>query len=92
MLSAALQDGSYLKALSGYDSNGNRTPYKVGHFFVAINIEAFMEIDKFKRTAGEILRELRRSRKDPNAERIYTAVKRILNMERKKTKEPPSIK
>ncbi len=90
LLSAALQDGSYLKALSGYDSNGNRTPYKVGHFFVAINIEAFTEIDKFKRTAGEILRELRRSRKDPNAERIYTAgEKEYLTWKERKNKGAP---
>ena len=38
MLSAALQDGSYLKGLLGYDEEGNRTFYKLGHFFIVINV------------------------------------------------------
>lgn len=52
IFSAALQGGSFLKNLTGYDSEGNRTHYKVGHFFIAINIEAFTRIDKFKEKIG----------------------------------------
>ncbi len=73
LLSAALQQGSYLKMLLGYDKDGNKIPYPLGHFFIAINIEAFTELDKFKKTAGDILRALRNSKKMPGAERIYTA-------------------
>ena len=73
LLSAALQQGSYLKMLLGYDKNGNKIPYPLGHFFIAINIEAFTELDNFKKTAGDILRALRNSKKMPGAKRIYTA-------------------
>ncbi|HOB19185.1 MAG TPA: Ldh family oxidoreductase [Candidatus Atribacteria bacterium] len=72
ILSAALQGGAFLKALSGIE-NGKKVPYRLGHFFIAINVEAFTSLDEFKKTAGDILRELRASRKMPGAERIYTA-------------------
>ena len=42
-------------------------------FFIAINIEAFTEADAFKKTTGDILRDLRASRKAPGCSRIYTA-------------------
>ncbi len=73
VLSAALQAGNFLKMLNGYDSEGNRIPYGLGHFFIAIDVAAFIEPDSFKKTTGDILRELRNSKKAPGAERIYTA-------------------
>lgn len=73
ILSAALQAGNFLKALNGFDSEGNRIPYGLGHFFIAIDISAFIEVDKFKKTTGDILRALRNSEKAPGAERIFTA-------------------
>lgn len=72
LLSAALQQGAFLKHLSGLDHNGKRIPYSLGHFFIAIKVEAFTDLAAFKRTAGDILRELRSSQKAPDAERIYT--------------------
>ncbi len=72
ILSAALQGGSYLKMLSGY-KNGRKVPYPLGHFFIAINVPAFIELRTFKRIAGSILRDLRASRKMPGARRIFTA-------------------
>lgn len=72
ILSAALQGGAFLKALTGLD-NGKKVPYHIGHFFIAINIESFTELDTFKKTTGDILRELRASKLAPGQERIYTA-------------------
>jgi L-2-hydroxycarboxylate dehydrogenase (NAD+) len=72
ILSAALQGGAFLKALNGFE-NGKKVPYNLGHFFIAINIKAFTELEDFKKTTGDILRALRSSRKMPGAERIYTA-------------------
>jgi len=72
ILSAALQGGAFLKALSGVE-NGKKVPYRLGHFFIAIHIEAFTELNAFKKTTGDILRALRASKKMPGAERIYTA-------------------
>ena len=73
ILSAALQSGKFLKALTGLDAAGNKTPYHLGHFFMVINPEAFLGADAFKKTCGEILRTLRASEKAPGKERIYTA-------------------
>ncbi len=72
ILSAALQNGSYLRQLSGL-KDGKQGPYHLGHFFIAINIDNFTEIKSFKKIAGNILRELRESLKAPGCERIYTA-------------------
>ena len=67
ILSAALQSGLFLKALDGKDEEGKIRPYHLGHFFIAIDTEAF------KKTCGDILRDLRGSEKAPGQERIYTA-------------------
>jgi len=72
ILSAALQGGSYMKMLLGW-KDGKRAPYHLGHFFIAIDVVAFIEPESFRKTAGDILRALRSSRKMPGAERIYTA-------------------
>lgn len=73
ILSAALQGGSFLKGLLGFDENNKPTPYHLGHFFIAINISEFTELENFKKTTGEILRQLRNSKKAPGQDRIYTA-------------------
>jgi len=71
ILSAALQGGSFLKMLLGFE-NGKKVPYRLGHFFIAIDISAFTELDDFKNTTGDILRTLRNSKKAKGQDRIYT--------------------
>lgn len=73
ILSAALQAGSFMKALTGLDENRNKVPYHLGHFFMVINPDFFMGEESFRKTAGDILRALRGSQKAPGQERIYTA-------------------
>ena len=72
ILSAALQSGNFLRALNGV-TDGKPTPYRLGHFFIAIDPEGFMGLDEFKKTTGSILRELRSSAPAPGHERIFTA-------------------
>ena len=72
ILSAALQQGSFLKRLNGVDDRGKRVPYALGHFFLAIDVSCFTDLDAFKKMTGDILRALRASRRIPGAERIYT--------------------
>lgn len=72
ILSAALQQGAFLKGLLGFE-NGKPVPYRLGHFFMAIDISAFIDLEEFKKTTGEILRELRASKRAPGHDRIYTA-------------------
>ena len=39
---------------------------------MAIDIDCFTDLEAFKKTTGDILRELRASKKAPGKERIYT--------------------
>lgn len=73
ILCAALQSGIFLRDLDGKDENGKIRPYHLGHFFIVIDTEAFMGAEAFKKTCGDILRELRSSEKAPGQDRIYTA-------------------
>ena len=73
ILSAALAGGPFMKELSGKNPDGTNRMYRLGHFFFVINPEFFGGLDVFKKTAGDICRTLRESRKAPGAERIYTA-------------------
>jgi L-2-hydroxycarboxylate dehydrogenase (NAD+) len=72
ILSAALQQGSFMKMLIGL-KDGKKAPYPVGHFFIVIDINAFVDPDDFKKTTGNILRELRASKKMPGQSHIFTA-------------------
>ena len=73
ILSAALQDGAYGKALDGKGPNGEKVPYHLGHFFIAIDTDHFLGQDLCRKKAGDIIRSVRASRKAPGAERIYSA-------------------
>lgn len=73
ILCAALQNGDYLKSLNDTDIKGNPKPSRLGHFFIAINIENFIDINIFKSIVGNILRELRASKKAEGETRIFTA-------------------
>jgi len=90
ILSAALQSGLFLQALNGTNPDGTKRPHHLGHFFLAIDINAFVDVDEFKHTAGEILRSLRASKIAPDQERIYTAgeLEYLAYLERKETGIP----
>jgi LDH2 family malate/lactate/ureidoglycolate dehydrogenase len=72
MLSAALQQGAFLKGLLGFDQ-GRKVPYRLGHFFLAIDVEAFTDLASFRKTTGDICRQLRASKRMPGQDRIWTA-------------------
>jgi LDH2 family malate/lactate/ureidoglycolate dehydrogenase len=73
LLSAALSQANYMTMLTGIDANGRQKPISLGHFFMAVDCEAFAGLGSFRRTAGDILRALRASDKAPGYDRIYTA-------------------
>ena len=73
ILSAALTGGPFMKALTGVSPDGKPQMYHLGHFFFVINPDFFMGRETFSKTAGEICRALRASRKAPGEQRIYTA-------------------
>lgn len=82
ILSASLQAGRFLNGLTGIGSDGFPVPFRLGHFFIAINIENFVPLAQFKATTGAILRELRASQKAPGIGRIYTAGEKEFEMEK----------
>lgn len=73
LLSAVLQDGISLKDISDKDENGNKRPYHLGHFFIAIDTNHFLGEELTRKNAGDILRKVRNSKVAPGEERIYTA-------------------
>jgi len=89
ILSAALQGGAFMKMLTGFE-NGKKVPYRLGHFFIAIDIAAFTDPQDFKKTTGDILRELRASKKAVGCDHIYTAgEKEYLAYQERKAKGVP---
>jgi LDH2 family malate/lactate/ureidoglycolate dehydrogenase len=73
IFSSSLQCGSFMYGLTGIAADGKKQPFRLGHFFMAIDVEHFCPLEEFKHTTGEILRELRASTKAPGQARIYTA-------------------
>ena len=73
ILSAALQRGAFLKMLGGVGPRGQKIPYPLGHFFLAIDVAHFTAPASFRKIAGSILLALRASQKAPGQTRIYTA-------------------
>ena len=93
ILSSALAGGEFMKALSGISPEGGSQMYHLGHFFFVVDPEAFMGIDVFRKTAGEICRQLRASAKAPGHDRIYTAGEKeyLTWLERKDKGVPVSV-
>ena len=83
VMSSALQGGAFMYGLIGFDEHGGRRPYRVGHFFMAVDIEHFLPLDEFKKTTGAIMRQLRAAPRVPGEERIYTAGEKEAESERR---------
>ena len=73
LMCAALQDGNYGKMLTGKDEDGKAVPFHLGHYFIAINTEFFMGEEACRKKAGDVIRAIRAAKRQPGADRIYTA-------------------
>jgi LDH2 family malate/lactate/ureidoglycolate dehydrogenase len=73
IFSAAFQDGTYLWGLTDTDTEGKPQFLRIGHFFLAFDIEHFIPLNSFKKIAGNMMRDLRNSTVAPGQARIYTA-------------------
>jgi len=71
ILSSCLSAANFMSAISGV-KDGKKVPIELGHFFLAINIEAFRPLDEFKHQVGEICRTIRNGKLAPGADRIWT--------------------
>ena len=86
IMSSVLQRSSFLKACRGV-RNGKDVPFDIGHFFIVVNIEAFVDPDTFKKSVGNLLRELANSKKMPGARHIYIAGEKEYAAFKKRSKE-----
>jgi L-2-hydroxycarboxylate dehydrogenase (NAD+) len=95
IFSAAFQDGTYLSGLVDFDADGKPQFLRIGHFFMAIDVEHFVPLPVFKKVAGGITRELRASRRAPGAARIYTAGEKeyenTLRVQKEGVPVPPKV-
>ena len=73
ILSASLCGGMFMKDLLGFEEDGSRRPYMLGHFFLAIDVEHFLPLEVSRRITGQIMRTLQNARKAPGEDRIYVA-------------------
>jgi L-2-hydroxycarboxylate dehydrogenase (NAD+) len=73
IFSAAFQDGTYLWGLTDTDEQGDPQFLRIGHFFMAIDVEHFIPLANFRKITGNMMRELRSSPRVPGQPRIYTA-------------------
>ena len=86
ILCAAFSGGSFGKDLTGFDGDKS-VPHRLGHFFVAINIESFVPVKVFKMITGSIMREIRSSAKVPGQDRIFLAGEKEFEMIERRKKE-----
>jgi len=73
ILSASLSEGAFMKDLLGFQPDGSRRPFMLGHFFLAIDIEHFIPLEVSRRITGSIMRSLQNARKAPGQDHIYIA-------------------
>ncbi len=95
IMSAALCSANFLQHCLGFHMEGDKQvfdPYRLGHFFIAIDIEAFVELETFKKTTGDIFREITNSKKQPGTDHIYIAGEKeyVIELERMKNGVPIS--
>lgn len=83
ILSASLSGGPFMKDLLGFEEDGSRRPHRLGHFFLAIDIEHFLPVEISRKITGDIMRALQGAKKAPDAERIYVAGEKEYEREQK---------
>jgi L-2-hydroxycarboxylate dehydrogenase (NAD+) len=75
LLSTAFQSGPFGEDICGVDrETGKPKPMPLGHYFLAIDVEAICPIDEFTKNASSLLKLIRESKKSPlGPGRIWTA-------------------
>jgi len=87
ILSSALSGGPFSNDLSGFDKEGNKIPNKLGHFFLAINVANFIDLDEFKTITGNLVRTMRNASLFPGQDRIFVAGEKGYEREKRILKE-----
>jgi len=64
------------ESLLGFEEDGSRRRYMLGHFFMAVDVEHFIPLEQSCRITGRTMRTLQNARKTPGAERVHVAGER----------------
>jgi len=87
ILSASLAGGSFMKDLLGVAEDGSFQPFRLGHFFLALDVEHFVPLEVSRSITGGIMRALQSARKLPGHDRIYVAGEKEHEMEQVRRRE-----
>ena len=79
---SAFQSGAFLSGLAGYYEGGEKKPYDVGHFFMCIDPELFVDLDEFRKNVGDVMRELKSTKGIYNREVFVPGEKEYLYSEK----------
>jgi len=71
ILCGVLSGGAYGDMVDTKGPNGEGRPATVGHFFMALKIENFVDLDTFKEKMDDFIDRLKNSAKADGAERIF---------------------
>jgi len=77
MLSGILTNATWSKWVKNTDEKNSN----LGHFFIAINVEAFLPLDEFKRKMKEMIKDIKRSKAAEGRKIWYPGEKGALTME-----------
>jgi len=70
MMCSAFQSGAFMSQLSGlYEGDTKNPNYDIGHFFICIDPENFLDLESFKNNVGNVMREIKSS-KSVNGEEV----------------------
>jgi LDH2 family malate/lactate/ureidoglycolate dehydrogenase len=71
ILCGVLSGGAYGDMVDSKGPHGENQPAEVGHFFMALNIENFVEMEVFKEKMDDFIDRLKASAKAEGADRIF---------------------
>ena len=72
---------------TGVDIKDGKHNARTGHFFAAVNIEAFRPLDEFKKDMDELLSQIKNSPKAKGQDRIYIQGEKEFEMAEKNARE-----
>ena len=87
ILSGVLPGAGYANTIYPKTPDGKPLPANVGHFFGAIQVDAFRPLEEFKATMDDIIRRLKDSAKAEGAERIYVHGEKEFEEEERRRRE-----
>lgn len=71
ILSGVLSGAAYADDTYPKDKDGNPLPSKIGHFFGAVRVDLFRDVDEFKEDMDRLIIKMKNTKKAPGQDRVY---------------------